>query len=76
MLTDYRLYKSIESAIASRAQGSDGMPRMDTIEYATAVVDETLKRTVGRVWYGTYADNVKMSTTATSVPQSTMVSPR
>ena len=48
---------------------------MDTLEYANAVADDILARTVGRVWYGGFADQVKMSTTATEVPQSAMVSP-
>ncbi|KAI0186877.1 hypothetical protein EV127DRAFT_455358 [Xylaria flabelliformis] len=72
MLTSCRLYKSIEPIIAGRAQGNDGLPRMDTLEYAKAVVHEIMERTPGRVWYGGFADRVKMSTTATSVPQSTM----
>ncbi|RYO92032.1 hypothetical protein DL766_003678 [Monosporascus sp. MC13-8B] len=66
------LYKSIESTIASRAQGNDGLPRMDLMEYAAVVVDEITKRTTGRFWYGTNADRVKMGTTATAVPQSAM----
>ncbi|KAI2472276.1 hypothetical protein F4781DRAFT_9690 [Annulohypoxylon bovei var. microspora] len=45
------LYKSIEDTIASRAQGKEGMPRMDMVEYATAVVDEITKRATGRFWY-------------------------
>ncbi|KAK7752877.1 hypothetical protein SLS62_005219 [Diatrype stigma] len=72
-LPEQSLYKSIESTIAGRAQGNDGMPRMDTMEYATAVVDEITKRTTGRFWCGNNADGVKMSTTATAVPQSAMV---
>ncbi|KAI1120276.1 hypothetical protein F5Y10DRAFT_273231 [Nemania abortiva] len=67
-----RLYKRIEATIARRAQGDDGLPRMDTMVYANAVVDDIMNRTVGRVWYGTYADQVKMSTTASGVPQSVM----
>ncbi|KAI0860521.1 hypothetical protein F4860DRAFT_524921 [Xylaria cubensis] len=67
-----QLYKSIEPIIAGRAQGNDALPRMDTLEYAKAVVHEIMERTPGRVWYGGFADRVKMSTTATSVPQSTM----
>ncbi|KAI3324250.1 putative hydroxybutyrate dehydrogenase [Xylariaceae sp. AK1471] len=66
------LYKSIENVIASRAQGKEGMPRMDTTEYATSVADEIVKRTTGRVWYGTYADKCQMSTMSTTVPQSAM----
>ncbi|KAI1741313.1 hypothetical protein F4680DRAFT_416405 [Xylaria scruposa] len=71
-LPQQSLYKSIEHVIAGRAQGNDGLPRMDTLDYAKAVVHEIMERTPGRVWYGGFADRVKMSTTATSVPQSTM----
>lgn len=67
------LYKSIEDTIASRAQGKDGMPRMETREYATAVVSEIKKRATGKFWYGCNVDMVKISTTATGVPQSAMV---
>ncbi|KAI0179899.1 putative hydroxybutyrate dehydrogenase [Hypoxylon sp. FL1284] len=66
------LYKSIEDTFLSRAQGNDQLPRMDTMEYATAVVDNIAKRTTGRFWYGNNADAVKMSATAASVPQSAM----
>ncbi|KAJ2985552.1 hypothetical protein NUW58_g5465 [Xylaria curta] len=63
---------SIESTIASRAQGQDGLPRMDAMEYAKAVVDSIVQRTVGRVWYGGFAEQVRMGTTAAEVPQSAM----
>lgn len=68
------LYKSQEPLIASRAQGHDNLPRMETLEYAAAVVDEVNKRTTGRFWYGSAADWVRSSTTATAVPQADMVS--
>jgi 1-acylglycerone phosphate reductase len=70
------LYKEIEQTFVSRAQGNDGMARMDAKDYASAVVDEITKRTTGRFWYGNNADAVKMSTTATAVPQDAMVSSR
>lgn len=73
-LPEQSLYKSIEGTIASRAQGNDGMTRTDTLEYATAVVDQIAKRTTGRFWCGNHADAIKMSTTPTAVPQSAMVS--
>ncbi|KAI0387001.1 putative hydroxybutyrate dehydrogenase [Hypomontagnella monticulosa] len=66
------LYKSVEDTFISRAQGNDHVPRMETMEYTTAVVDAITKRTTGRFWYGNNVDMVKMSTTATSVPQSDM----
>jgi 1-acylglycerone phosphate reductase len=68
------LYKPIESTIVSRAQGGDGMPRMDLEEYSRAVADAIIQRTAGKFWYGQNAEMVKMSTTATAVPQSAMVS--
>ncbi|KAI1163093.1 hypothetical protein F5B18DRAFT_672638 [Nemania serpens] len=71
---DFKLpeQSSIEPTIAGRAQGNDGVPRMDTTEYAKAVVDDALQRTTGRVWHGGFADRVKMGTTAQGVPQSAM----
>ncbi|KAH9988479.1 putative hydroxybutyrate dehydrogenase [Xylariaceae sp. FL0662B] len=71
-LPEKSLYKSIENVIVNRAQGGDGMPRMDTTDYATAVGDEIIKRTTGRFWCGQNADRVRMSTTAAEVPQSAM----
>ncbi|KAF2686804.1 NAD(P)-binding protein [Lentithecium fluviatile CBS 122367] len=71
-LPENSLYKPIEDIIGSRARGNDGMPRMDTNEYATAVVDAIAKRTTGRFWYGEHADLVKQSTTATHVLQDAM----
>ena len=73
-LPDGSLYKPIESTIASRAQGHDGMSRMDATEYSTAVADAIVSRTAGKFWHGDHAEMVKMSTTAIAVPQSAMVS--
>lgn len=69
-LPEQSLYKSIESLIASRAQGKDGRARMETTEYATGVVNKILQRTTGRFWYGSSADETRMGTTASSVPPS------
>ncbi|CAJ2500628.1 Uu.00g034810.m01.CDS01 [Anthostomella pinea] len=66
------LYKIIEDTIAGRARGLDGMPKMDTLEYAAAVVDQITQRATGRFWYGQNVEGVKMSTTAVAVPQSAM----
>ncbi|KAK8067214.1 hypothetical protein PG997_013961 [Apiospora hydei] len=66
------LYKSLEDIIAGRAQGKDGFPRIEAVDYATTVVDEIVKRTTGRIWCGNNADVVRSSTTATAVPQSAM----
>ncbi|KAI0965847.1 putative hydroxybutyrate dehydrogenase [Xylaria arbuscula] len=65
-------YKRIENTIALRAQGKEGMERTDTFEYANAVVDDILNGAVGRIWHGHYADQTRMSTTATQIPQSAM----
>lgn len=73
-LPEDSLYKSQEHVIASRAQGKEGYPRMERDAYATGVVDEILKRTAGRFWYGNGAGSCRDSTTATAVPQSAMVS--
>ncbi|KAK2615928.1 hypothetical protein N8I77_002649 [Diaporthe amygdali] len=69
-LPDQSLYKGIEDVIASRAQGRDQLPRMETAEYAAVVADKILDRTTGRFWYGTNAESTRISTTATEVPQS------
>lgn len=69
-LPEQSLYKNIEGIIASRAQGKDGVPRMETVEYATGVADKILQRTTGRFWYGSNADNTRMATTASNVPRS------
>ncbi|KAI1471053.1 putative hydroxybutyrate dehydrogenase [Daldinia caldariorum] len=64
-LPQQSLHKSVEDIVAVRAQGNEGMPRMETREYAAAVVDAIKKRTTGRFWCGNNADQIKMSTTAT-----------
>lgn len=68
------VYKSIEATIKSRANGNDGLPRMPLQDYAVAVTQAIIDRTPGKFWYGQNAEMVKMSTTATAVPQSAMVS--
>ncbi|KAG6358532.1 hypothetical protein INS49_012049 [Diaporthe citri] len=71
-LPDKSLYKNTEDVIASRAQGKDGLPRMEAAEYAAAAADQITSRTTGRFWYGNNAESTRMSTTATAVPQSAM----
>ncbi|KAI1326041.1 putative hydroxybutyrate dehydrogenase [Xylariaceae sp. FL0255] len=71
-LNSSQLYKSIESIVKSRAQGKEGMERMDATDYATAVVDDILNGARGRIWHGIHADAVRMSTTSTQVSQSAM----
>lgn len=73
-LPERSLYKSVEETIIHRAKGGDGMPRMDTIEYAIAVVDEIEKGKSGKFWYGQFAEMVRQSTTAVAVPLEAMVS--
>lgn len=71
-LPEQSLYKSIEDVIASRAQGKDGVPRMETAEYAAAVADKIRDRTTGRFWCGNQADKTRMGTSAAEVPHSIM----
>ncbi|ROV98090.1 hypothetical protein VMCG_06960 [Cytospora schulzeri] len=71
-LPEQSLYKSIEDVVASRAQGKDQLPRMDTAEYAAAVADQMASRTTGRFWCGSNAESTRLSTTATAVPQDVM----
>ncbi|KAK8093405.1 hypothetical protein PG997_000090 [Apiospora hydei] len=63
VLPEGSVYKPIEYVIKARAQGHDGVTRMDTMEYARAVVDEVLaspeRRTKGRVWCGAGAEMAK-----------------
>jgi NAD(P)-dependent dehydrogenase (short-subunit alcohol dehydrogenase family) len=73
-LPEASLYKSIEKTVVSRAQGQDGLPRMDTLEYANATVDQIVARASGKFWYGQNADLVRNATTAVAVPQSAFVS--
>jgi 1-acylglycerone phosphate reductase len=72
-LPENSLYKRIEGTIAARARGEDGVTRMPTANYATAVVDEISKRTSGKFWYGDYAQNLKYVWTP-QVPQEVLVS--
>lgn len=72
VLPSQSLYKSIEAILVSRAKGNDGMERMDTLEYATMVVNEITKRSTGRFWCGIFAEKTKAATTSTTVPQSVL----
>lgn len=62
-LPENSLYKSIESTIAARARGEDGITKMPTADYAKAVVDDITKRTSGKFWCGDYADGIKYAFT-------------
>ncbi|KAJ0120057.1 hypothetical protein J7T55_000910 [Diaporthe amygdali] len=55
-LPDQSLYKGIEDVIASRAQGKDQLPRMETAEYTAVVADKIIDRTTGRFWYDINAE--------------------
>ncbi|KAF2661158.1 putative hydroxybutyrate dehydrogenase [Lophiostoma macrostomum CBS 122681] len=72
VLPENSLYKRIEDTIAARARGDDGHSRMPTMNYAAAVVDETTKRTGGKIWHGDYAEMVK-SVNSPTVPQEVLV---
>jgi 1-acylglycerone phosphate reductase len=47
---------------------------MPVEEYVVPVTEAMLNRTPGKFWYGRNAGMVRMSTTATTVPQPAMVS--
>lgn len=68
------LYKPIEATIKMRAQGNDGIPRMNLDEYSVAVTDEIIKRTPGKVWLGNMADVAKATATNTAISQGDIVS--
>lgn len=74
-LPENSLYKSIESTIAARARGEDGLTRMPTADYAAAVVDEIVKGESGKFWYGDYAEGLKYAWTP-QVPPEVLVSLR
>jgi 1-acylglycerone phosphate reductase len=73
-LPEVSLYKRIENTVVSRAQGKDGMDRMEAMEYAEAVVERIEQRTGGKFWYGTNAELVRQATTAVAVPEGAFVS--
>lgn len=52
-------YLAIEDAIANRAQGGDGFPRMDTKLYAEQVVKDVLRGATARLWIGNNATAAK-----------------
>ncbi|KAJ8068356.1 hypothetical protein OCU04_003918 [Sclerotinia nivalis] len=59
-LPEDSLYKPIETTIHGRARGGDGVPRMDTMEYADQVVNDIIGRSGdGRSWCGTNAERTK-----------------
>ncbi|KAK7949331.1 NAD(P)-binding protein [Apiospora aurea] len=75
-LPEGSLYKPIEHVIKSRAQGHDGVTRMDTMEYARSVVDEVLaspeRRAKGRIWCGAGAEMAKGVVVPTGWDQDSM----
>ncbi|KAF2125710.1 NAD(P)-binding protein [Dothidotthia symphoricarpi CBS 119687] len=71
-LPEGSLYRGVENTIISRAKGGDGMPRMETMEYCRAVVDEIEKNKSGKFWCGEYAEIVRQGTTAVAVPLEVM----
>ncbi|KAK8078656.1 short-chain dehydrogenase [Apiospora saccharicola] len=72
-LPEGSLYKPIEPAIKNFVRGGDGIPRMDTEEYATRVADEIISgRTKGRFWCGTNAEMVRGATVPAGWNQAAM----
>lgn len=66
------LYRSIEDTIASRAQGNDGVARMDLMAYSEQVVSQITKGATGKFWCGNNAGVVKFG--SSYLPQFLMVS--
>ncbi|KAF3393064.1 NADPH-dependent 1-acyldihydroxyacetone phosphate reductase [Talaromyces pinophilus] len=64
------LYHSIEDTIASRAQGNDGVTRMDLMAYSDQVVCQITKGSTGKFWCGNMAGGVKFG--SSYLPQSLM----
>ncbi|KAJ5679255.1 hypothetical protein N7462_007499 [Penicillium macrosclerotiorum] len=53
------LYKPVEETLAHTARGTDGIPRMPLMEYATKVVDGILQGETRRIWVGAHAEMAK-----------------
>ncbi|KAF2656417.1 NAD(P)-binding protein [Lophiostoma macrostomum CBS 122681] len=68
-LPEGSLYAAIASTVKDRAQGKDGIPRMEAEEYAQEVVQAIIEQRAGKFWYGQNADLVKDGTTNTAVSQ-------
>lgn len=60
------LYKPIETTIASRARGQDGVPRMDLMVYCNEVVSKLTSGETGRIWCGNNAEMTKNSISSVS----------
>ena len=71
-LPEGSIYAPIESTVASRAQGHDGVKRTSRKEYATKVVAEIARGVGGKIWCGSQAGGVKFG--EAFVPQSILVS--
>jgi 1-acylglycerone phosphate reductase len=71
-LPDDSLYKPIESLIADRTRGHDGVKRMNLADYANKVTNDILRGASGKIWCGTNAGGVKFG--EGFMPQSLMVS--
>ncbi|KAG7006544.1 hypothetical protein G7Y79_00014g037190 [Physcia stellaris] len=52
------VYKGIEKQVSGRANGKDGMPRMEPLVYAEKVVDDVLRGANSRIWREGYASIV------------------
>ncbi|KAF7511590.1 hypothetical protein GJ744_004178 [Endocarpon pusillum] len=69
-LPEDSIYKPIEAKIASRAQGHDGVKRMETMDYAKKVVNDIEAGASGKVWRGSTAGAVRFG--SVFLPQSLM----
>lgn len=69
---EHSLYKKIEPTMAQRVRGLDHLPRMPTMEYATAVVDAITTRTTEKFWCGSNVEGIKASL-APPIPHEALV---
>lgn len=58
-LPDNSLYTDVEGIITKRASGDDGAPRMDTMKYASGVVDKIMKGSSSKFWAGANVGFIK-----------------
>jgi 1-acylglycerone phosphate reductase len=58
-LPENSLYADAEEAITKRASGDDGAPRMDTMQYASGVVNKLLNGGNPKFWAGANVGIIK-----------------
>jgi 1-acylglycerone phosphate reductase len=59
-LPENSLYIDVQDIITKRGGGDDGAPRMDTMKYASGVVDKLLKGNNPKFWAGANVGIIKL----------------